>query len=95
MQGPETVILAGGQQTLDYLLAQRGAAEPFEMVVLLDLTMPGMSGYQAFQRLKADERTRSILVVVLTTTDDPAEINPGALSDGAAHARGPSGRARA
>ncbi len=70
----EIVKIADGQQVLDYLLANGKAADGAGTVVLLDLNMPGLSGYQVLQRLKAHERTRSIPVVVLTTTDDSAEI---------------------
>jgi len=68
----EIVKLTDGQQILDYLFTNGKAAE--SAVVLLDLNMPGLSGYQVLQRLKAHERTRSIPVVILTTTDDAAEI---------------------
>jgi CheY-like chemotaxis protein len=43
--------------------------------VLLDLNMPVLDGYQVLERMKADERTRRIPVVVLTTTDDPREVD--------------------
>ena len=69
----EIVKLADGQQILDYLFSN-GKADGPGTVVLLDLNMPGLSGYQVLQRLKAHERTRSIPVVILTTTDDSAEI---------------------
>ena len=73
----EIVKLGDGQRALDYLRRDGADAkrpEASHIVVLLDLNMPGMSGYQVLQRLKADERTRSIPVVVLTTTDDSTEI---------------------
>ena len=35
-------------------------------VILLDLTMPGLSGYQTCRALKADERIRNIPVIMLT-----------------------------
>jgi CheY-like chemotaxis protein len=70
----EIVKLDDGQKILDYLLANEKAAESAGTVVLLDLNMPGLSGYQVLQRLKANERTRSIPVVILTTTDDSVEI---------------------
>jgi CheY-like chemotaxis protein len=69
----EIVKLANGQQILDYLSANGNAVSP-GTIVLLDLNMPGLSGYQVLRRLKANERTRSIPVVILTTTDDSAEI---------------------
>ncbi len=73
----EIVKFGDGQQTLDYLLGDGPAARRLDasrFVVLLDLNMQGMSGYQVLERLKADERTRPIPVLVLTTTDDSAEI---------------------
>jgi chemotaxis response regulator CheB len=41
---------------------------------LLDLNMPVMDGYQVLQHLKANPRTVLIPVIVLTTSDDPREI---------------------
>ena len=43
-------------------------------VIVLDLRMPGMSGVELCERLKADERTRSIPIVLLTGADEPAEV---------------------
>ena len=42
--------------------------------MLLDLNLPVMDGYQVLQRMKADDRTKRIPVIVLTTTDDPREV---------------------
>jgi CheY-like chemotaxis protein len=44
------------------------------MLVMLDLNMPVLDGYQVLQRMKSDERTRRIPVVILTTTDDAREV---------------------
>jgi CheY-like chemotaxis protein len=44
------------------------------MLILLDLNLPVLDGYQVLQRIKSDERTKHIPVVVLTTTDDNREI---------------------
>jgi CheY-like chemotaxis protein len=44
------------------------------LLVLLDLNLPVLDGYQVLQRIKNDARTKQIPVVVLTTTDNPHEI---------------------
>src|SRR5512138_3221564 len=70
------VHLTDGQQALDYLFgvgAYVGVRHPVPLFILLDLNMPVVDGYQVLAKIKADKRTRSIPVVVLTTTDNPAE----------------------
>jgi CheY-like chemotaxis protein len=43
-------------------------------VVLLDLKMPRVDGFEVLRRLKESPRTAPVPVIVLTTTDDPREI---------------------
>ena len=71
------VHVRDGQAALDYLLCENdyeGQTLPESLLVLLDLNLPGLSGFQVLQRMKSDARTRSIPVVVLTTTDDQREV---------------------
>lgn len=44
------------------------------LLVLLDLNLPDMSGIDILRRLKADEHLKRVPVVVLTTTDDKKEV---------------------
>ncbi len=44
------------------------------VLLLLDLNLPGLDGSQVLTRLKADVRTRHIPVIILTTTEEPYEI---------------------
>jgi len=62
------VRFENGKDALDYLRSGEQAS-----LLLLDLNMPVMDGYQVLRRLKADPRTMRIPVIVLTTTDDPIE----------------------
>src|ERR1017187_7102625 len=66
------VRFANGKDALDYLRSEEQASQ--QHLLLLDLNMPVMDGYQMLQHLKADPRTVLIPVIVLTTTDDPTEI---------------------
>jgi CheY-like chemotaxis protein len=75
-----TIITASdGQQAVDYLFceceAHSGEARVPPLLVLLDLNMPILDGYQVLERIKADERTKRIPVVVLTTTHDLREVS--------------------
>ncbi|MGB3300108.1 MAG: response regulator [Phormidesmis sp.] len=46
-------------------------------LILLDIKMPGMDGYEVCQQLKADERTRDIPVMFLTVLDDSIDVIKG------------------
>jgi CheY-like chemotaxis protein len=69
------VVLSDGQAVIDYLSAEGSTAGRLPVLILLDLNMPVLDGYQVLERMKADERTKHIPVVVLTTTEDPREVS--------------------
>ena len=74
----EIVSVGDGQQALDYLFGEgeyAGTERATSLLVLLDLSMPVLDGYQVLERMKADTRTKRIPVVILTTTDDPREVS--------------------
>jgi CheY-like chemotaxis protein len=71
------VRLSDGQQAVDYLFKERTYAEAshaMPLLMLLDLNLPGLDGYQVLTRLKADAHTRHMPVIILTTTDEPQEV---------------------
>ncbi len=43
-------------------------------LLLLDINMPKMDGIEVLKRIKADDELKETLVVMLTTTDDPREV---------------------
>ena len=67
-----------GAALLDYLAlateVDRRGANPLPDLVLLDLNMPRVDGYEALKRIKSDERLRRIPIVVLSTTESQADI---------------------
>ena len=73
----EIVKAFDGQEAIDYLFGDgkhAGAKHPSPMMVLLDLNLPVLDGYQVLRRMKGDERTKYIPAVILTTTDDAREV---------------------
>ncbi len=74
----EILAIADGRQALDYLFSQGQYARSERcspLLVLLDLNLPGLDGYQVLERIKRDDRTRRIPVVILTTTDNAHEVD--------------------
>ena len=66
-----------GTSALGYLFAADDAGRrttPTTILLLLDLNLPDMSGLDVLARVKADDHLRRAPVIVLTTTDDKAEI---------------------
>jgi CheY-like chemotaxis protein len=73
----EIAFATNGQEALDYLFCEGEYANKKPLshpLVLLDLNLPMLDGYQVLERMKTDERTKRIPVVILTTTDDPREV---------------------
>jgi two-component system response regulator len=69
----EIVVAQDGTEALDFLFcAGKYAGENCKLpqVVLLDLKMPKLDGLEVLQRMRANERTRLVPVVVLTTSSE-------------------------
>jgi CheY-like chemotaxis protein len=72
------VWVKDGAEALDFLFASgayvgRNMSFP-PKVVLLDLRLPKVDGMEVLRRIKADERTRAIPVVVLTSSKEDRDI---------------------
>jgi CheY-like chemotaxis protein len=66
-----------GQEVLDYVSGQgtfAGRELKANVLLLLDIKMPRVDGIEVLRRLKADPATAMIPVIMLTTTDDPREV---------------------
>lgn len=82
---PENIKVLGGALTQDYkiLVARDGETalklarnEPVDMV-LLDIVMPDIDGYEVCRRLKADEMTRELPIIFITTLDATEDETTG------------------
>lgn len=71
-------IARTGEEALQYLFGENdsddtyGAKRP--TVVLLDLSLPGMSGLEVLRRIRADERTKLLPVVVFTASRQDNDV---------------------
>ncbi|MBA4419196.1 MAG: two-component system response regulator [Syntrophus sp. (in: bacteria)] len=77
----ELVVAEDGQEALDYLFgtgqyAGRDAA-PLLAVILLDLKLPKVDGLEVLRRIRADEQTKRLPVVILTSSQEEQDIAMG------------------
>jgi CheY-like chemotaxis protein len=76
--GNQVVIAHDGAEALDWLFGEGAHAgrdtriQP--QVVLLDLNMPKISGLDVLKRIREDERTRLVPVVVLTSSKEDEDL---------------------
>ena len=74
----DIITLDDGQKAVDFLFKQGdyGRDEhPAPHLILLDLDIPVLDGFQVLTIIKNDHRTKQIPVVMLTTTDTPHEVS--------------------
>jgi CheY-like chemotaxis protein len=72
------VRVRDGQEALDYIQGQGATASRtpnVPLLLLLDINMPKVDGVGVLQAIKADPATAQIPVIMLTTTDDPREVD--------------------
>ena len=77
----DVVVAGDGAEGLDYLFgtgkyAGRNADDP-PALILLDLQLPKIGGLDVLRKVRADERTKRIPVVILTTSDEEDDVVNG------------------
>jgi two-component system, response regulator len=70
----EVVVASDGVQALDYLFAEGTHAgrdtRVMPQIILMDLKLPKLDGFEVLRRLRSDERTKLLPVVILTSSDE-------------------------
>ncbi len=74
----QLVVVEDGQEALDYLFARgrHAARDPADLptLVLLDLKLPKLDGLAVLQRLRAEQLTKRLPVVVLTSSAEERDV---------------------
>ena len=73
----EIIHFRDGEETLKFLLGNGEGVrhqDDKSYLLLLDLRMPKVDGIEVMRQVKHDEALRKMPVIVITTTDDPGEI---------------------
>ncbi len=73
------IVLKDGEEALDFLFQFLRRKEPERRegdayLLLLDIRLPKVDGIEVLRQIKEDPDLREIPVIMLTTTDDPREI---------------------
>ena len=73
-------IARDGEEALDYIFSRgpfsgREATRP--RVILLDLKLPKVDGLQVLRQIKADQRTRGVPIVILTSSSEDRDLIEG------------------
>lgn len=89
----EVAVARDGVEALDYLFATgahagRNTAE-LPAVVLLDLKLPKIDGLEVLRRIRADERTKLLPVVILTSSKEDKDRLEGYISGANSFVRKP------
>ena len=73
----DMVRFVDGQEALDFLFMKNGGPKrehSHKYLLLLDIRMPKVDGIEVLEKIKQDGELRKMPVIILTTTDDPREI---------------------
>jgi CheY-like chemotaxis protein len=73
----DIVVVNDGQQALEYIFAEDSEGTPpatMPDLVLLDLKLPKVDGHEVLRRIRIDDRTNRLPVVVLTSSSEEQDI---------------------
>ena len=77
----KVIVARDGKEALDYLFCTDTYAdrdpEDYPAVILLDLKLPKVGGLEVLRRLREDERTRYLPVIILTSSAEDQDVVNG------------------
>jgi two-component system, response regulator len=75
------IIVRDGAEALEYLFGTGGYQDRDSAcvpdIILLDLKMPRLNGFEVLRRIRADERTRTVPVIILSSSLEPQDLRKG------------------
>ena len=77
----EVVVATDGAEALDYLFGTEKYAErdtsKMPVVILLDIKLPKLDGMEVLKRIRSDDRTKFLPVVILTSSNEEEDMLNG------------------
>ncbi|MBI2863747.1 MAG: response regulator [Chloroflexi bacterium] len=74
----KVVVVVDGAEALEYLngTGKHAGRDPRDLpqVILLDLKLPGMNGIEVLQRIRSNDQTKLLPVVILTTSSEERDM---------------------
>ena len=72
------IVVRDGAEALDFLFARGNYShrdpKVLPQVILLDLNLPKLGGHEVLRQMRSDERTKTVPVVVLTTSKEDEDV---------------------
>ena len=78
------VHIADGAEALEFILARRSVQELPDLI-LLDINMPGVNGYETLAAMRSADISRTLPVLMFSTSDSPREVHKSYISGANAH----------
>jgi two-component system response regulator len=73
----QVIVAQDGAQALAFLLPADGEAAVQPALILLDINLPKIGGLEVLRRIRTDQRTSAVPVVLLTTSNEERDIVAG------------------
>lgn len=70
-------VVHDGQEALEHLFGEGKSQAPLPELILLDLKLPRVSGFEVLKRIRAEPRTRLLPVVVFTSSKEERDLLHG------------------
>lgn len=68
------IVARDGAEAIDYFFGPDKDTNPIPLLILLDLKLPKIDGLEVLKRLREDDKTKHIPIVILTSSDEEEDI---------------------